>query len=225
MNSLKMFFVVCAILIYGQPSYGSDEREQTKKCVALTFDDGPDKLLTPKLLSILRHENVRATFYLVGSRVAHASDIVREMKRDGHEIGNHSWSHPDFTRISVSEIHRQIEMTDRAIASVTGEVPRTIRPPYGAVNSRVLGAISPRQIVLWDVDTHDWRYRVRAWITRAAGTNIRSGSVILMHDIHPTSIAAVPGIIAGLRKSGYSFVTVSELSVESHSFCEKLKTR
>lgn len=135
MKKLRMLLLICTIFGFAQPAYAGDDQGSIKKCVALTFDDGPDRVLTPQLLSILRDANVRATFYLVGVRVSRWPEIVREMQNDGHEIGNHSWNHPNLTKLSPKNIEMQIEQTDRILIEITGAAPRTIRPPYGAIHS------------------------------------------------------------------------------------------
>jgi len=179
-------------------------------CVALTFDDGPDAVLTPRLLAILDQEHVKATFYLVGRRVAPNADIVRRIHAAGHEIGNHSWSHPRLTRLNNAAALQQVAMTDSAVTAAIGVQPETLRAPYGAINARVRGLFS-RPFVAWDVDTLDWRYRNSTRIANVAVERARAGSIVLMHDIHATTIAAVPAIIDGLRSRGFDFVTVTQL--------------
>jgi peptidoglycan/xylan/chitin deacetylase (PgdA/CDA1 family) len=176
--------------------------------VALTFDDGPHPTLTPMLLDMLERERVRATFYLIGSSAAASPDIVRRAFAAGHEIGNHSWSHPDLTRIPLARAAEEIARTDAQLESITGEIPNTVRPPYGALNSQVEALAEPRPMMLWDVDTNDWRTRNTASVEHAA---IRSdGGIVLMHDIHPTTVAAVPAIIRDFKSRGFRFVTVSD---------------
>jgi peptidoglycan/xylan/chitin deacetylase (PgdA/CDA1 family) len=179
-------------------------------CVALTFDDGPDRTLTPRVLDILSQERVRATFYLVGSRAAQNPGIVRAIAAGGHEIGNHSWSHPNMTGLSAAAVASQIARTDDAIRSAAGRRPATFRPPYGAWNSRVASALDGRPLVMWDVDTQDWRNRNAARITQVSA-RARPGSVILMHDIHATTVAALPGVIRELKSEGRRFVRVSDV--------------
>jgi len=200
------------LLIVGFPTalYGNNTQNYAQKCIALTFDDGPDKILTPQLLTILRQENVRATFFLVGSRVVHSSTIVSTMYQDGHEIGNHSWSHPNFTHLSLGALRDQIEKTDRVISNITGVVPRIIRPPYGATNTSVSRELHQKS-VLWDIDTLDWLHRSSASIIKSVMSNIHENAIVLMHDIHPTTIKTIPRLIQELRAMGYTLTTVSGL--------------
>jgi peptidoglycan/xylan/chitin deacetylase (PgdA/CDA1 family) len=179
------------------------------KCVALTFDDGPG----PYTLTLLRHlaaYHAHATFFVVGQNVAARPDVVRQEVAAGHEVGNHTWSHPDLTRLSAAAIRSQLARTDRAVKAAAGIVPDVVRPPYGAVNGRVRRQTG-RPFVLWSVDTLDWRYRSSARVARVSLRQVRPGSVILFHDIHPTTVKALPKVLKGLAKRGYHFVTISEL--------------
>ena len=176
--------------------------------VALSFDDGPDASLTPRLLDILRDARVTATFCLVGKRVVQHPDIVRRIHAEGHELCNHSWSHPILTGGNVG---LEISKTDAVIRTATGTVPAILRAPYGATGS-VGSCHSGRPFVGWGGtgDTMDWRYRNAGRVTSVA-VKVHSDEIVLMHDIHSTSVAAVPGIIAGLRARGMSFVHASSL--------------
>lgn len=177
------------------------------QCVALTFDDGPHPSLTPKLLNILEHENVKATFYMVGRMVKESPAVARAVAGAGHEIGNHSYTHPNLQRLSARDVLSQIERADEAILAATGSLPKTLRAPYGEV-PRVKD-IHGRRYVGWDVDTNDWKYRNSAHVTHVAASS-GSREIILMHDIHPTTVAAVPAIIQKLKARGFRFVTVSQ---------------
>ena len=184
-----------------------------EKCVALTFDDGPGPK-TPELLDILAKEKVPATFMLVGRAVNTYPDTVVREDKEGHILANHTWSHPQLTKISDSKINREITSTLEAIkkAVPNAEVNLT-RPPYGAFNSRVTAALKSlkQSVILWDVDTLDWKNRNPQSVLEQVKKQTKAGSIILMHDIHPTTIQAVPDIIKHLRSQGYTLVTVPEL--------------
>ena len=184
-----------------------------EKCVALTFDDGPGSK-TPELLDILAKEKVPATFMLVGRAVKTYPDIVAREVKEGHVLANHTWSHPQLTKISDSKINKEISSTLEAIkkAVPNAEVNLT-RPPYGAFNSRVTAALKSlkQSVILWDVDTLDWKNRNPQSILEQVKKQTKAGSIILMHDIHPTTVQAVPDIIKHLRSQGYTLVTVPEL--------------
>ncbi|MEV4110508.1 polysaccharide deacetylase family protein [Nonomuraea sp. NPDC049695] len=179
------------------------------KCVALTFDDGPGRY-TDTLLRHLAKYRARATFFVVGSNVVTYPRVLRRTVAAGHEIGNHTWSHPLLTRLPAARVRSQLARTDRAVKAVAGVVPHLVRPPYGAFNRAVRRQIS-RPIVLWNVDTLDWRYRNSATVARRALRSVRPGSIILFHDIHRTTVGAMPRVLKSLAQRGYHFVTVTEL--------------
>ncbi len=182
-----------------------------QNCVAVTFDDGPDPRLTPQLLSILEQKRAPATFFVMGSHAAAHPEIVARAKQDGNEIGNHSWDHPYLNQIAGEEAKRQLDRTDDVIASITGERPKVTRPPYGKLTESVVAAVGPRTFVNWSVDTRDWEFPDVDRIVNAAVGGATDGAIILLHDIHPRSIEAVPAIIDGLRSRGFKLGTVSEL--------------
>ena len=179
-------------------------------CIALTFDDGPAAPETATLLNHLAQYKARATFFTTGQNVAAHPDLVRAEARAGHEVGNHSWNHPDLTKLTPEQIASQLNRTSAAIKAATGKEPTLFRPPYGAINSTVRSAtrLSP---VLWDVDTEDWKYPDAAKVAQTVIDKAQRDSVVLLHDIHPTSVAAVPQILRTLTARGYHFVTVSHL--------------
>jgi peptidoglycan/xylan/chitin deacetylase (PgdA/CDA1 family) len=179
-------------------------------CVAITFDDGPDATLTPKLLAILEDKHAVATFFVVGSRAQTWPDPVIRANNDGDEIGNHSWDHPALPSLSSPAALSELTRTDEVITKLTGHPPAVSRAPYGSMSPRV-AALSPRTYVAWSVDTLDWKYPNVAAITKAAASRATDGGIILMHDIHAKTIEAVPGIIDGLRARGLQLVTVSQL--------------
>ncbi|MET9683744.1 polysaccharide deacetylase family protein [Streptomyces coeruleorubidus] len=190
---------------------GDDDTDCKKvKCIALTFDDGPAVPETGTLLTHLARYKARVTFFTVGQNVAAHPGLVRAEAKAGHEIGNHSWNHPDLTRLGSRQVASQLNRTSAAIKAATGRAPTLFRPPYGAVNRtvRAATALSP---VLWDVDTEDWKYRDPAEVARTVITKAQPNDVVLLHDIHPTSVAAVPRILHTLTARGYHFVTVSHL--------------
>lgn len=181
-------------------------------CVALTFDDGPGPH-TERLLDMLRDRNAKATFFVLGSKVGGAAGTLQRMQREGHTIGNHTWNHPDLTKQPAATVRDQLLRTNEAVKQAIGAAPTTARAPYGAVNPAVLGEMRSLGLasIMWSVDTRDWADRNSAIVCQRAVGNARSGSIILLHDIHQTSVDAVPCIIDGLRKQGFRFITVSEL--------------
>lgn len=183
--------------------------------VALTFDDGPHPSLTPQLLDILAERNVKATFYLVGRAVAHSPQIVRRMVEEGHEVGNHSWSHPVLASRSQAGILQEIDWTNQAVFDAAGVIPRTFRPPYGALElHQRLSLINDRDMptVLWSVDPEDWRRPGEQYITNFILSNSTPGSIILTHDIHAPTVRSFPKILDGLIANGYQFKKISTIA-------------
>jgi peptidoglycan/xylan/chitin deacetylase (PgdA/CDA1 family) len=182
--------------------------------IAMTFDDGPDKKLTPELLDILAQHHIHATFFVIGTNAQAHPEILQRAVREGHEIGNHSWSHPAFARMSDAKVRAELEKTDEVIRNALGGRPVLMRPPYGSITARQKRWINEEfgyRIILWDVDPLDWKRPgpavVRDRIVRAT----RPGSIILSHDIHPGTIQAMPETFDQLQAKGFKFVTVSEL--------------
>jgi peptidoglycan/xylan/chitin deacetylase (PgdA/CDA1 family) len=182
--------------------------------IAMTFDDGPSATLTPKLLDLLAAHHIRATFFVIGENVAEHPDIVARAAREGHEIANHSWSHPNLAKMSDEGVRRQLWQTDEAIKSATGTRPTLLRPPYGSITEREKRWIHDEfgyQIVLWDVDPYDWKRPGPAVVRNRILQETRPGSIVLSHDIHPGTIEAMPSTFDALEAKGFKFVTVSEL--------------
>ena len=182
--------------------------------IALTFDDGPSAALTPKLLDLLAAHHIKATFFVIGENVAEHPEIVSRAAREGHEIGNHSWSHPNLGKMSDESVRRQLRQTDDAIKSATGNRPTLMRPPYGSITAREKRWIHDEfgyDIILWDVDPYDWKRPGPAVVRARILKETRPGSIVLSHDIHPGTIEAMPSTFDELEAKGFKFVTVSEL--------------
>jgi peptidoglycan/xylan/chitin deacetylase (PgdA/CDA1 family) len=182
------------------------------KCVALTFDDGPNED-TARLLKMLDTYHAKATFFVVGQMVSEDPSMVRQEVAAGHEIGNHSWSHPNLAVMSDGAIRSQLSRTQEAVEKAAEVTPVLLRPPYGATNRRVASVARSFHMpqILWQVDPEDWKDRHADVVARRVLAATRRGDVVLMHDIHPTTISAVPRILAVLAGKGFRFVTVSEL--------------
>ncbi len=182
--------------------------------IALTFDDGPSAKLTPKLLDLLATHHIKVTFFLIGENVAEHPEIVAREVREGHEVANHSWSHPNFGKMGDDGVRSQIQRTDNAIKSAAGVAPTLLRPPYGSITPRQKKWINQEfghKIVLWDVDPLDWRRPGSNVVCARIVKNTRAGSIVLAHDIHPGTIDAMPCVLKELEAKGFKFVTVSEL--------------
>lgn len=182
--------------------------------VALTFDDGPHPVLTPKLLDILRQQGVRATFYVIGRSVEAHPEIARRIVAEGHEIANHTWSHPALPSVGAARLHEELRKTMEVIQRVTGRKPTNMRPPYGAINDRVRQAIlrdHGLDVIMWSVDPLDWKRPGAEVVRRRLVEGATPGGILLAHDIHPGTIEAVPGAIRDLKARGFGFATVSQL--------------
>jgi peptidoglycan-N-acetylglucosamine deacetylase len=182
--------------------------------IALTFDDGPQEKLTPKLLDLLAEHHIKATFFVIGQNAAEYPDIVARAAREGHEIGNHSWSHPNLAKMSDENVRRQLRETDDAIKQATGKRPTLMRPPYGNLSTRQKQWVHQEfgyKVILWDVDPLDWKRPGPSVVTNRIMKETRPGSIVLSHDIHPGTIEAMHDTLNQLEAKGFKFVTVSEL--------------
>ena len=188
------------------------------KRVALTFDDGPGSKYTEEILQILSLYNIKATFFVVGNNVEKNPDILKMIYDNGHEIGNHTYSHPDMRKISAEQIDDEIIKTQKIIKEITGEAPALFRPPGGYLNNIIVDRITANncKAVLWSwrQDTMDWKCPEAETIVSTVISNIHDGDIILFHDLisgnSPTP-CALKEIIPKLMDMGYEFVTVSML--------------
>src|ERR1041385_6592270 len=182
--------------------------------IAMTFDDGPSAKLTPKLLDLLAAHHIKATFFVIGENAAEHPEVVARAAPEGHEIGNHSWSHPNFAKMSDEGVRRELRRTEDAIKSAIGARPALLRPPYGSLSARQKRWIHDEfgyQIILWDVDPLDWKRPGPTVVRNRILKETRPGSIVLSHDIHPGTIEAMPSTFDALEAKGFKFVTVSEL--------------
>ncbi|MGW5277638.1 polysaccharide deacetylase family protein [Streptomyces sp. NPDC004044] len=183
------------------------------KCVALTFDGGPS-LTTPRLLDILKQEDLHATFFVQGKgHIAKYPEILRRISEEGHEIGNHTWNHEDLTDIDVDDARQELTRTQGAIEKITGARPILMRPPEGRTNRTVAKICRDLGLaqVLWSVTAKDYETTDSALITERVLDQTHRDGVILLHDLHKGTVPAVPGIIKALKQRGYTIVTVSQL--------------
>lgn len=190
-------------------AYQSFEAKKHVKMVALTFDDGPDPKTTPQALDILKKYGAKATFFMVGQNIAGNEAIVKRVHNEGHQIGIHTWDHPVLTKLPLESAQKEILDTQTAINNVIGIKATITRPPYGAINATIQNSVD-QSFIMWNVDSLDWKTRnTKAIMQEIAKT--QPGSIILMHDIHQTSIDALPSVIQYLQNNGYTLVTVDEL--------------
>ena len=188
--------------------------ETKRRWVSLTFDDGPDPSLTATKLRILAEFGARATFFCLGWRVDRFPSLLRQIVRDGHEVGNHTYDHPYLTGLSREEVFSQLERTHRALANAAGVSTRLFRPTYGEYDTAVLdvaGSAGYRCAVLWDIDPSDYLRPAPDTILDHVIEEVRAGSIVVMHDWVAETAEALPAILSELRARGFRAVTVSSL--------------
>lgn len=182
----------------------------SNKIIALTLDDGPGDH-EDDFIELFKKYDIKATFFYVGRYVEHRKDVVKRVFDAGHEVGNHSYSHPDLTKLSSKEVLSEINDTDDAIENATGKRPLLLRPPYGAKNSKVIELVK-RPIICWNIDSMDWHLRPDTdKIVEKVLSEVFDGGILLFHSIYKSSYDAIARIIPKLLDDGYRFVTVSEL--------------
>jgi peptidoglycan/xylan/chitin deacetylase (PgdA/CDA1 family) len=193
------------------------ELDISRPMVALTFDDGPSKY-TDQILDLLEQHGGRATFMVLGSLIDDRRDTLTRMVDMGSEVIGHSWDHRNMTKLSKAEIRAEIIDTSAMISAVTGVSRPMFRPPYGSYNDAVkaVAAELGYSIIYWSVDTLDWKHRDPDWVYKAVMNDVEDGSIVLLHDIHPTTAEAMIRVIPRLIEAGYQLVTVSELLHHRH---------
>ena len=178
--------------------------------IALTFDDGPNARYTPILLDGLKKRNIRASFFLIGENIEGNEDILLQMRKDGHLIGNHTWDHVQLDKIPAEKARLEIEKTNNRIYEASGIYPSYVRPPFGAWIKDMELSVTMLP-VFWDVDTLDWQSKNIDSILSIAQKQVHDGSIILMHDGYQTSVDAALKIADLFTEKGYVFVTADQL--------------
>jgi peptidoglycan/xylan/chitin deacetylase (PgdA/CDA1 family) len=194
--------------------------------IAMTFDDGPSGPNTPRLLDMLKERKIHATFFFVGQCVEEFPDIVKRIVAEGHEVANHSWSHPQLSKMNDASVHEQLQKTQDAIVKACGVAPKIMRPPYGAFTQRQCAWAHANwgyKVILWDVDPLDWKIRNSEHVKAEILKQTVNGSIILSHDIHKSTVDAMPATLDGLLSKGFKFVTVSELLAMDRPIAPKPK--
>lgn len=191
---------------------GAPAIDPSRPMIALTFDDGPSEY-TPHILDVLAEHGARATFCMVGNRISAYRDVVARVAGEGHEIATHTWSHKRLTTLSQSEIESQLRRCMDAITTASGASVAVMRPPYGAVNADVKAVCRKLGLTIatWSIDTEDWRTNNADATYSAIMNHVTNGSIILCHDVKPSTSAAMDRVIPALVSQGYQLVTVSQL--------------
>lgn len=194
---------------YDYDLYSNKLIDRNKPMVALTFDDGPNAN-TSRVLDILEKYNVKATFFVLGTNIEGYEDTILRMKELGMEIGNHMYSHKLMTRLTEEEITLEIKKVDDLVFDIINRYPTLIRPSYGTSNKRMLKIID-RPVIIWDIDTLDWKYHNSTRISNKILDKVSDGDIVLMHDIYSATANSLEITIPKLLDKGYQLVTVSEL--------------
>lgn len=182
--------------------------------IAMTFDDGPHSKNTPRLLDILRQRNIKATFYVIGKNVDMYPHLTRRIVAEGHEIGNHTYTHRNLKTLSDAQVMTEMRKATIAIVKATGVQPRTMRPPYGALYQRQREMIMNKfgyPTIMWAVDPRDWQRPGVSVVKSRILANTTNGAIVLSHDLHAPTVDAMPSTLDGLLAKGFRFVTVSQL--------------
>ncbi len=186
----------------------------TQPVLAMTFDDGPHPTLTPKLLDILKERNIKCTFFVIGKNAKAYPKIIQRMLAEGHEIANHTWTHCSLTSRSDAQIRSELQQSEDALVAAANYRPHLIRPPYGAINTRIKQLMFTEfgyPTIMWSVDPQDWRRPGSSVVTSRLVNGAHPGAIMLSHDIHAPTIQAMPSMFDQLLAKGYQFVTVSQL--------------
>lgn len=182
--------------------------------IAITYDDGPHPQNTPRLLDILRARNIKATFYVIGRSVDLYPQIVRRTVAEGHEMGNHTYTHRLMTKLGDSEVRSELNRTADSVMRAAGVRMKTMRPPYGGLLQRQRELVHQEfgyPTILWSVDPLDWKRPGASVITSRILENTAAGGIVLAHDLHAQTVDAMPATLDGLLRRGFQFVTVSQL--------------
>lgn len=187
-----------------------------KKYLAITFDDGPHPKETDEVLDVLKKHDVKATFFIAGKHANWYSKPLIRASKEGHEIGNHTFNHPDISNLSNNQLEKEILKCEEIIVKMTGKKPTLFRPPYGSFKKEELAKIAEKheyKVVLWDhVDAKDWKNPGANNIANEIINNVENGDIILLHDYATNNtVEALDIFIPEMQKRGYKFVTVSEL--------------
>ncbi len=203
--------ITTGFLLDAQREAYLNEIKGKKKLIAFTFDDGPAKNQTNKLLDSLNKYNARVTFFVTGDRVQTYASTLRRAYEMGNQIGSHTYSHKNLAKLKEDELRQQIDKTNKEIHKVLGFHPGLLRPPYGSYNDKVKKA-SGVPVILWNIDTLDWKNRNAQKICDNIVNNAHDGAIVLMHDLYETTVDGALMAMDKLQEKGYAFVTVGELA-------------
>lgn len=184
--------------------------ETGERYLALTFDDGPRRGITDRLLDGLGQRGARATFFVVGEQIGGNEDLIRRMAAEGHQIGNHTYSHTRLLDAEPETVIREIRRTEVLLAQLTGAESCWLRPPYGLIDSQ-RAALVDTPMIYWSVDPEDWRLLDARRVVDQVQSQVTEGDIILLHDFYPSSVDAALELVDRFQGEGYTLVTVEEL--------------
>lgn len=194
----------------GEPNFQNSTIDPARPMVALTFDDGPSRENTTRILDALKQYNAHATFFVVGYNIDGNEDILKRVTEEGSEIGSHTASHSKLTTLDAAGMASEVDAMAERIKGITGQSRVVIRPPWGAVDDNVMAALKD-PVILWSIDTEDWKTRNAQSTVQNIQNSVYDGAIILMHDLYGETADAAVQIIDWLNSQGYQMVTVSEL--------------
>ncbi len=214
--SAVLVFSLDSVRIYADELAAFSHGKREEKKIALTFDDGPHPKYTKEILDLLKEYNITATFFMIGRNVALYPNVARRVAQEGHEIGSHTFSHPHMLKIASSDLIEEIKKTEHVFHDIGLPHPTLFRPPEGYRTKEQSQIVKNAgyTMVVWSLDTHDWKSTPSDHIIRHACANIQGGDILLFHDYisgQNTTITALQALIPKLLEDGYHFVTVSEL--------------
>lgn len=184
---------------------------ENKKLIALTFDDGPSRATTPRLLDILKEKKVKATFFVLGGMAQASPEILKRQEQEGHAVGSHTMGHVNLTTLDEAAIQQDATVMNDVFKGILGRETKLVRPPYGAINDKVKAAAS-EPLVIWTIDPEDWCTKNAEAVRKHVVEKAFDGAIVLMHDIYDSTVDAVAAMIDDLRGAGYEFVTVPEMA-------------
>lgn len=184
--------------------------DKSKKLIAFTFDDGPKRGNTERVINALERNDARATFFMLGQNAKLYPESVKKVLESGNEVSGHSYNHPQLTKIGAAGVRKQMKMMNQAIKAACGSKAVSVRPPYGAIDQTVKNNVDG-PLILWNIDTLDWKTRNANATVQAILKNAKDGDIVLMHDIHLQTVEAVEKVLPKLKERGFEVCTVSEL--------------